>query len=156
MDDSGYSHVNMTVPQSFAFSVADSPVGAAAWIIEKYHAWSDWKGSFEEVFSKDELLTNVMLYWINNTFGTAIRIYYESHHHLWKVKPGERIEVPTGVLSFPRDIVPLLESRARNYYNVTRFRSMERGGHFGIFEQAEEYARELRLFFRPLREKENA
>jgi len=151
MDDSGYSHVNMTVPQSFAHLVADSPVGAAAWIVEKYHAWSDWDEHFEEIFSKDELLTNIMLYWINNTFGTAIRIYYESHHHLWKVKPGERIEVPTGVLSFPKDIVPLIESRAKSYYNVTRFREMEKGGHFGIFEQAEEYARELRSFFRDLR-----
>lgn len=109
MDQSGYSHVNMTVPQSFAFSVADSPVGA------------------------------------------AIRIYWESHNHPWKVKPGDRITVPTGVLSFPKDIVPLLKERVEQYYNVTRFRYMESGGHYGIFEQAEEYARELGEFFRPLR-----
>ena len=152
MDQSGYSHVNMTVPQSFAFSVADSPVGAAAWIVEKYRLWSDWKEDFEkEVFSKDELLTNIMLYWVNNTFGTAIRIYWESHNHPWKVKPGDRIKVPTGVLSFPKDIVPLLKERVEQYYNVVRFRYMEKGGHFGIFEQADEYARELRDFFRPLR-----
>jgi len=152
MDQSGYSHVNMTVPQSFAFSVADSPVGAAAWIVEKYRLWSDWKQDFEkEVFSKDELLTNIMLYWINNTFGTAIRIYWESHNHPWKVKPGDRIRTPTGVLSFPKDIVPLLKERVEQYYNVVRFRYMESGGHYGVFEQAGEYARELREFFRPLR-----
>jgi len=151
MDQSGYSHVNMTCPQSFAPLVADSPVGAASWIVEKYHLWSDWKENFEEVFSKDELLNNIMLYWMNNTFGTAIRIYYESHNKPWKVKPGQRIEIPTGVLSFPKDIVPLIKSRVEEYYNVKRFRYMEKGGHFGIFEQAEEYAKELKDFFRPLR-----
>ena len=151
MDESGYSHVNMTVPQSFAQLVADSPAGAAAWIVEKDRTWSDCRGDIESVFSKDELLTNVMLYWINNTFGTAIRIYYESHHHPWKVKPGNRIEVPTGVLSFPEDIVPLLKERVEPYYNVVRFRYMDHGGHFGVFECAEEYAQELREFFRGLR-----
>jgi pimeloyl-ACP methyl ester carboxylesterase len=142
----------MTVPQSLAFAMADSPVGLAAWIVEKYRLWSDWQEDFEEVFTKDELLTNVMLYWVNNTFGTAIRIYYESHHNPWSVKPGDRIPVPTGVLSFPEDIVPLLRSRVEQYYNVVQFRYMEHGGHFGVFEQAEEYARELRMFFRPLRQ----
>ena len=151
---SGYSHVNMTCPQSFAHLVADSPVGAAAWIVEKYHQWSDWQEDFEEVFSKDDLLTNIMLYWINNTFGTAIRIYYESHHHPWSVKPGNRIEVPTAILSFPKDIVPLMKSRAEKYYNVTRFHSMKQGGHFGIFEEAETYAEDLRTFFRPLWQQE--
>ncbi len=147
VDQSGYSHVNMTCPQSFAHLVADSPAGAAAWIVEKYHQWSDWEEHFEEVFSKDDVLINVMLYWINNTFGTAIRIYYESHHNPWKVKPGNRIEVPTAILSFPKDIVPLLKSRAEQYYDVQRFRYMEHGGHFGIFEHASEYAQDLREFF---------
>jgi microsomal epoxide hydrolase len=151
MDQSGYSHVNMTCPQSFAHLVSDSPAGAAAWIVEKYHQWSDWNQDFEEVFTKDDLLTNVMLYWIHNTFGTAIRIYFESHHRPWSVRPGERIEVPTAMLSFPKDIVPLLKSRAEQYYNVTRFRYMERGGHFGIFECAADYAEDLQEFFRPLR-----
>ena len=151
MADSGYSHVNMTVPQSLAFAMADSPAGLAAWIVEKHRLWSDWQDDFEEIFTKDDLLTNVMLYWVNNTFGTAIRIYYESHHNPWSVRPGDRISVPTGVLSFPRDIVPLLRSRVEQYYNVVQFRTMEHGGHFGVFEQADEYARELRRFFRPLR-----
>ena len=151
MEQSGYSHVNMTCPQSFAHLVADSPTGAAAWIVEKYHQWSDWREDFEEVFTKDDLLTNVMLYWINNTFGTAIRIYYESHYHGWKVKPGNRIEVPTAMLSFPKDIVPLLKSRAEPYYNVQRFKYMPDGGHFGIFEKAGDYAQDLREFFGELR-----
>ena len=157
IDQSGYSHVNMTVPQSLAFSVADSPIGAAAWITEKYRLWSDWKVDFEkEVFSKDEILTNVMLYWINNTMGTAFRIYWESHHRPWSVNPGDRIKVPTGVLSFPKDIVPLLKERVEKYYNVVQFRYMEKGGHYGIFEQAPTYAEELRKIFGPLRAKEAA
>ena len=148
---SGYSHANMACPQSFAHLVADSPVGAAAWIVERYHQWSDWENHFEEVFSKYDLLTNIILYWINNIFGTAIRIYYESHHYLWSVRPGNRIDVPTGILSFPKDIVPLLKSRAEQYYNVVRFRDMERGSHFDIFEAIDDYAQALREFFGSLR-----
>ena len=73
-----------------------------------------------------------------------------SHYNPWSVQPGHRIEVPTGILSFPKDIVPLLQSRAEQYYNVVRFRYMESGGHFGIFEKADEYAVELREFFKSL------
>ena len=151
MYEGGYAHVNMTRPQSFSYAMSDSPVGLAAWLIEKFRSWSDWDDDFEDIFSKDELITNVMMYWVPNTFCSAIRIYYESHHNPWKIKPGERIEVPTGICAFPKCIVPIIKSRAEQYYNVVRFKEMARGGHFGIWEKADTMASEMREFFRPLR-----
>ncbi len=152
MYEGGYAHINMTRPQSLAYAMSDSPVGLAAWIIEKFRAWSDWDENFETIFSKDELITNVMLYWLTNTFCSAIRIYYESHHHPWTREPGQKMEVPTGIAAFPRDIVPIIRSQAEKYFNVVRFTEFPRGGHFAIFEKAEQMAQDIREFFRPLRE----
>ena len=154
MYEGGYAHINMTRPQSLAYAMTDSPVGLAAWFIEKFRAWSDWDDDFETLFSKDDLITNVMLYWVPNTFCSAIRIYYESHHHPWKANPGDKVKVPTGVAAFPKDIVPIIKSQAEKYFNVVRFSEFPRGGHFAIHEKAEVMARDIREFFRPLREQE--
>ena len=95
-----------------------------------------------------------MLYWIPNTFCSAIRIYYESHHHPWTVKPGEKVVVPTGMAAFPKDIVPIMKSQAEEYYKVVHFREYPRGGHFAIHEQARVLAGDMREFFCPLEAKE--
>lgn len=142
-----YAHVNITVPQSFSFAMCDSPIGIAAWFIEKFRAWSDWREHFEENFSKDHLITNAMLYYIPRTFSSAIKIYYESHNHPWLVKPGDKVMVPTAFVHFPKDIVPIIESRVRLYFNLVRFHDSPRGGHFGIHEQAEYMARDIREFY---------
>jgi pimeloyl-ACP methyl ester carboxylesterase len=152
MFEGGYAHINMTRPQSLAYAMTDSPVGMAAWFIEKFRAWSDWDCDFEELFTKDDLITNVMLYWVPNTFCSAIRIYYESHHHPWRVAPGDRVSVPTGIAAFPKDIVPIIRSQAEKYFNVVHFVDYPRGGHFAIHEQAEVLASDIRTFYRPLRE----
>jgi microsomal epoxide hydrolase len=152
--EGAYAHTNMTRPQSLSYAMTDSPVGLAAWFIEKFRAWSDWDDDFETLFSKDELITNIMLYWVPNTFCSAIRIYYESHHHPWRVKPGDKVKVPTGVAAFPKDIVPIIKSQAEKYFNVARFNEFPRGGHFAIHEKAEVLAADIRDFFRPLREQE--
>jgi microsomal epoxide hydrolase len=94
-----------------------------------------------------------LLYWVPNTFSSAIRIYYESNYHPWTVQPGNKVKVPTGVAAFPKDIVPILKSQAEKYFNVVRFTEYPRGGHFAIHEQAEVMARDIREFFRPLRKK---
>lgn len=141
----------MTRPLSIAYAMTDSPVGLAAWFVEKFRAWSDWENNFEELFSKDDLITNVMLYWVWNTFSSAIRIYYESKNYPWTVRPGQKVQVPTGIAAFPKDIVPIVRSQAEKYFNVVRFNDYPRGGHFAIHEQAEVLARDIREFFRPLR-----
>jgi pimeloyl-ACP methyl ester carboxylesterase len=151
MYEGAYAHVNMTRPQSLAYALSDSPVGLLAWFVEKFRAWSDWDDNFETLFSKDHLITNAMLYWLPNTFASAIRIYYESHQHPWTVKPGVKVTVPTGLAAFPKDIVPIVKSQAEKYFNVVRFNEFPHGGHFAIHEQAPVLAHDIREFFRPLR-----
>lgn len=151
IDEGAYAHVNMTRPQSLSYAMVDSPVGMLAWFIEKFRAWSDWDDNFEELFSKDELITNLMLYWWPKTFSSAIRIYYETHHHPWTVKPGDIVNVPTGIAAFPKDIVPIIKSQAEKYYNVVQFTEYPRGGHFAIHEQAEILANDIKKFFRLLK-----
>ena len=151
LEEGGYAHINMTRPLSIAYAMTDSPAGLAAWFVEKFRAWSDWDSNFEELFTKDDLITNVMLYWVWNTFSSAIRIYYESNYHPWTVQPGRKVQVPTGIAAFPKDIVPIVRSQAEKYFNVVRFNEYPRGGHFAIHEQAEVLAKDLREFYRPLR-----
>jgi len=148
MYEGAYAHCNMTVPQSLSYAMCDSPVGMAAWFIEKFRSWSDWDESFEELFSKDELITNTLLYYIPKTYSSAIKIYYESHSKKWQVKPGEKVTVPTAMAAFPKDIVPIVKARAEEYFNVVRFNDFPRGGHFAIHEQAEVLSKDIREFFK--------
>ncbi len=147
MYEGAYAHVNMTRPQSFSFSMCDSPVGMLAWFTEKFRSWSDWDITFEENFSKDHLITNALLYYIPRSFASAIKIYYESHAKPWFVKPGDKVTVPTAFVAFPKDIVPIIKSRVEMYYNLVRFHDSPRGGHFGIHEQAEYMAKDIREFY---------
>jgi len=93
----------------------------------------------------------VMVYWVSNSFWSAIRIYSESYYHPWELQPGQRIEVPTAIAAYPHEIVPIARKRAEKYYNLVRFTEFSVGGHFAIHERAEEMAEDLRAFFRPLR-----
>jgi microsomal epoxide hydrolase len=152
-NEGGYRHIQMTRPQTLAYSMCDSPAGLAAWIVEKQRAWSDCGGDVEKVFSKDEIITNVMLYWLECAFSSAIRIYYETKHHPWKLKPGDCVTAPAAFTAFPREHTPVLKSRAEAYYSdIRRFTNMKRGGHFAAFECPEDLAGEVRAFFRPLRQ----
>jgi pimeloyl-ACP methyl ester carboxylesterase len=156
IDEGAYAHVQQTRPQTLSYAITDSPAGMAAWIVEKWRAWSGWGDDFEKLFSKDMIITNVMLYWVSNSFWSAIRLYSESYHNPWELQPGERIEVPTAVAAYPHELIPIARKRAERYYNVVRFTEFPKGGHFAIYERAEEMADDLRGFFRPLRQKEKA
>jgi microsomal epoxide hydrolase len=156
IDEGGYAHLQMTRPQTLSYAVTDSPLGMAAWIVEKWRAWSGWGDDFERLFSRDMILTNVMLYWVTNSFWSAIRLYSESYYHPWELQPGQRIEVPTAVAAYPHELAPIVRQRAEKYYNVVRFTKFPEGGHFAIYERAEEMAKDLRSFFRPLREAEGS
>jgi pimeloyl-ACP methyl ester carboxylesterase len=103
------------------------------------------------LFSRDMLITNVMIYWVTNSFWSAIRLYSESYYNPWELQPGQRIEVPTAVAAYPHELAPIVRKRAEKYYNVVRFTEYPQGGHFAIYERAEEMAEDLREFFRPLR-----
>ena len=151
IDEGAYCHQQMTRPQTLAVGMSDSPAGLAAWIIEKWRAWSGWGDHFEKLFPRDMLLTNVMLYWVTNSFWSAIRLYSESYYHPWELPAGERIQVPTAVAAYPHELAPIVRKRAERYYNVVHYHDYPEGGHFAIHERAEEMAADLREFFRPLR-----
>lgn len=147
-DEGGYMSIQSTKPQTLAYGLNDSPVGLAAWIIEKFHAWSDCKGDLRNSYSEDELLTNIMIYWVTNTVGSTANIYYENTHSL---PPLGRIEVPTGIAIFPGDVaLPPREWADRNL-NITRWTTMPRGGHFTAMEDPAPLAEDIREFFRALR-----
>jgi pimeloyl-ACP methyl ester carboxylesterase len=150
--EGAYMSIQSTKPQTIAYGLSDSPVGLAGWIIEKFRAWSDCNGDVRQRFSEDELLTNIMIYWVTNTIGSSARMYYENTHSL---PPMGSIEVPTGVALFPADILlPPKEWAVRNL-NITRWTTMLRGGHFAAMEEPELLADDIRAFYRPLRAKFN-
>ena len=151
-EGSGYAAIHGTRPQTLAYGLNDSPVGLAAWIVEKFWSWSDCGGDVERAFTKDELLTNVMIYWLTETINSSIRLHFEFVHHPSGVQPGERVEVPTGVAVFPREILNPPRSLAESMYDIRRWAVMPSGGHFPALEKPGELVKEIRAFFRPLRE----
>lgn len=153
-DEGAYSHIQSTKPQTIAYGLNDSPVALAAYIVEKFRDWGDTSGNVESRFTKDELLTNVMIYWVTQTMNSAMRGYYESRRNPrppWKVG---RVQVPTGVALFPHDFDfphSMPRELAERSYNIRRWVEMARGGHFAASEEPEALARDIREFFRPLR-----
>jgi len=104
-EESGYQWIQGTKPQTLAYALNDSPAGLAAWIVEKFRTWSDCAGDVERRFSKDQLLTNVTIYWVTESINSSTRLYYESRHHPWRPDPKNRIETPTGAAIFPAEIL---------------------------------------------------
>ena len=146
--EGAYMSIQSTKPQTLAYGLSDSPVGLASWIVEKFRAWSDCQGDLEQSFSKDELLTNIMIYWVTNTSGSSTRIYYENMNSL---PPMGQIEVPTGIALFPADILLPPKEWAGRHLNITRWTLMPRGGHFTAMEDPEPLAEDIRTFYRPFR-----
>ncbi len=143
--DSGYSKQQSTRPQTLGYGLVDSPVAQMAWIIEKFWSWTDCDGHPENALTRDELLDNVMMYWLNSAGASSGRLYWESF------RPGDeraRVEVPTGVAAFPAEILPSPRSWCEAGYNITRWTDMPRGGHFAAFEQPDLFVEDLRAFFR--------
>ena len=149
-EEGGYSAIQSTKPQTLAYGLNDSPAGTAAWIAEKWRSWSDCDGDVERAFSKDQLLTNISIYWFTETINSSVRLYAESRRDPVAVAEGDRIDVPTGFLLFHRQGVPS-ERRTRELYDVRRWTVSETGGHFTGLETPDLLAEELRAHFRPLR-----
>jgi pimeloyl-ACP methyl ester carboxylesterase len=151
-EECGYSWIMGTKPQTLAYALSDSPVGLAAWIIEKFRTWSDCDGDLDAHFSRDVLLTNIMLYWITGAIGSSFWPYYARLHEPWIVPPGEKVMVPTGYAEYPREILTPPRSLAElTYGNIVRWTRMTSGGHFPALEAPRQLADEIRAFFRPLR-----
>jgi pimeloyl-ACP methyl ester carboxylesterase len=149
--EGGYAHIQGTKPQTLSYGLNDSPAGLAGWIVEKYRTWSDCNGHVENAFTKDELLTTVTIYWVTQTINSSTRLYYETQRHPWEMQQDERIETPTGVAVFPKEIsVPPREWGERSF-NIQRWTEMPSGGHFAALEEPERLVDDVRAFFRPLR-----
>jgi pimeloyl-ACP methyl ester carboxylesterase len=150
-EEVGYQWIQGTRPQTLAFGLTDSPAGLAAWIVEKFRAWSDCGGDVERVFTKDQLLADISLYWFTGAIGSSFWPYYARMHGPWPI-PERSVGVPMGYAEFPREIIHPPRSVAGTLYtDIRRWTVMERGGHFAAMEQPEALAREIVEFFRPLR-----
>jgi pimeloyl-ACP methyl ester carboxylesterase len=147
--EGGYVMLQSTKPQTLAYGLSDSPVGLAAWIIEKFYGWSDIDGTLEHKYTKDELLTNIMIYWVTQTINSSIRFYYEEMHAP-SFKTGQRVEVPVAMALFPKD-TPAPRALAERTLRIERWTEMPRGGHFPALEEPELLVEDLRAFYRSLR-----
>jgi pimeloyl-ACP methyl ester carboxylesterase len=150
-DETGYQSIQGTKPQTLSYALNDSPAGLAAWIVEKFRTWSDCDGDVERRFTKDELLTNVMLYWVPEAANASCRLYYEALHAEKFPPTGFRVDVPTGCAIFPKEILKPPRVWADRAFNVQRWTRLPRGGHFAAMEEPELLVEEIRAFFRPLR-----
>ena len=150
--ETDYSREQRNKPQTVAFALADSPLGTAAWIVEKLKVWSDSGNSLDSVFTKDQVLSNVMLYLVTDTAATGVWYYRGSADDTAGARAG-RINVPTGFAAFPYEMVTLAppKSALERDFNLTRFTRMPKGGHFGCFEQPKLFTGDVREFFRTVR-----
>jgi pimeloyl-ACP methyl ester carboxylesterase len=154
-EDGAYSRMQSTRPRTAAYGLTDSPAGLAAWIVDQFRAFSDCGGDVESRFTRDQLLTNLTIYWVTSAIGSAMQGYYDYEHFQAPPPPGTRVRVPAGFAVFadsyrsgsartPREL-------AEHFFDVARWSVMPRGGHFAALEEPELLAEEIRAFFRPLR-----
>jgi pimeloyl-ACP methyl ester carboxylesterase len=149
--ESGYAVLQSTRPQTVGYSLADSPAGQAGWILEKFWAWTDCQGHPEKALSRDELLDNIMLYWLPNNGASSARLYWESFRRSFGANP-QTVSLPTGVSQFAHELsLPPREWVERRYSNIVYWNEVARGGHFAAFEQPELFIEELRRCFRLMR-----
>lgn len=150
-EETGYQRIQGTKPQTLAFSLNDSPVGLAAWIVEKFRTWSDCGGDVEKRFTKDQLLTNVMLYWLPETANSSCRLYCETMRAGKFPPTGFAVEVPTACAIFPAEMFKPPRAWVERIYNVQRWTELPRGGHFAAMEEPALFVDDVRAFFRTLR-----
>jgi epoxide hydrolase len=146
--DSGYSKQQSTRPQTLGYGLVDSPAAQCAWILEKFAAWTDCDGHPENALTRDELLDNVMLYWLPAAGASSARLYWES----FRARDFRAVTVPSGCSIFPKEIMRISRRWAQTRFSDLRhFNELDRGGHFAAFEQPELFVSELRSFFQTVR-----
>ncbi|MEO6123257.1 MAG: epoxide hydrolase family protein [Ilumatobacteraceae bacterium] len=146
-----YQQIQGKNPQTLGYGLSDSPAGLAGWITEKFHHWTHHPdGDLETAITREQLLANLTLYWVTGTINSSIRLYFESQQS-GRFPPFERVEVPTGCAVFPGEIISMPQAWARNLYNVTRYTTFDRGGHFAAMEEPDLFIDDVRAFFRTVR-----
>jgi pimeloyl-ACP methyl ester carboxylesterase len=152
-EESGYSLEQQTKPHTLGAALADSPAGLLAWIVEKFRTWSDCDGDPERTFTRDQLLTNVTVYWVTGTITSSMRLYRETRVD---DDAPTSITVPTGVARYPKEPLRVPRAWVERRYHVTHWATMPRGGHFAAMEQPELFVDDLRTFFRTVRRSQGA
>jgi microsomal epoxide hydrolase len=147
----GYQEIQGTKPQTLGYGLEDSPAGLAAWIVEKFRSWSNCDGDVERSFTKDRLLDNIMLYWVNATATSSTRLYYEMRQAAGSAMPHNYIAVPTGIANYPAEITKVPRRWVEHRYRVTHWADMDRGGHFAAMEVPDLFVGDLRRFFATVR-----
>jgi pimeloyl-ACP methyl ester carboxylesterase len=150
-EESGYALEQATKPQTLGVALNDSPAGLLAWIVEKFRTWSDCDGDPENVFSRDQMLTNVMTYWVTQTITSSARLYWEHQHVRAPAGAPRFVTVPTGVARYPKEVLRFPRPWVERSYHVTHWADMPRGGHFAAMEQPELFVDDLRRFFATVR-----
>jgi pimeloyl-ACP methyl ester carboxylesterase len=151
-EETGYQWIQGTKPTTLAFGLTDSPAGLAAWLVEKFRTWTDCDGNPENALTRDEMLTDITLYWVTGAIGSSFWPYYARMHGPWPIPEGSTVDVPTGYVEFPKEILrPPRSVAQRMYTDIRRWTAMRKGGHFAALEQPEALVKEIREFFRPLR-----
>jgi pimeloyl-ACP methyl ester carboxylesterase len=146
-----YAHLQGTRPQTPAYALNDSPAGLAAWILEKFREWSDCGGELYRSFSRDALLTNVTLYWMTQTISSSFRMYYEGRRTPLQFSSTDYVSSPCAIACFPKEILMPPRSWVERGYNVSRWTTMPKGGHFAASEEPRLLASDVHAFFRDLR-----
>jgi microsomal epoxide hydrolase len=149
-EEFGYIAIQSSRPQSLGYALNDSPAGLAAWLVEKYRAWSDCGGDPERAITRDEMLTLITLYWVTGTITSSMRLYHEFRTGKEGLPPGRRVECPTGFADFPKEILRAPRQWVERAYNIVRWTPMPRGGHFAALEQPDLLADDIRAFFREI------
>lgn len=146
--EGAFNMIQSTKPQTLSYGLNDSPVGLAGWIIEKFNSWSDNGGAIENSFTKDELITNIMIYWVSQSINSSIRTYAENARasYIGGLQSSQKVNVPTGVSLFPKE-AQFPEEWANRMVNLVSFTKLEKGGHFAPMEVPDVYAAELSHFF---------
>ena len=150
-EGAAYQQIQGKNPQTLGYGLTDSPAGLAAWIVEKLHAWTDHDGDLETAVTREQILTNLTVYWATATINSSVRLYCESQRSGSFPPMGERVEVPTAAAVFPKEILRMPRSWIEAAYNVVRYTRFERGGHFAALEEPDLLVDDIRSFFRGLR-----
>ena len=146
--EGAFNMIQSTKPQTLSYGLNDSPVGLAGWILEKFNSWSDNGGDIENSFTKDELITNIMIYWVSQSINSSIRTYAENARasYMGGLKSSQKVTVPTGVSLFPKE-AQFPQEWAKRMVNLVSYTKLEKGGHFAPMEVPYVYAVELTNFF---------
>jgi microsomal epoxide hydrolase len=144
---SAYQEIQGKNPQTLSYGLADSPAGLAGWIIEKFLHWTDNDGSPDDAISRDQLLTNIMVYWVTNTINSSVRLYCESQRGHNYGPSDDYVSVPTAVAVYPKEMFRVPKAYAESRFNVVRYKRFDRGGHFAALEEPDLFINDVTEFF---------